>query len=74
MNQAGANPDDLVGRHAGADPAAANGDAAVHFPGSDCPGQWNHKIGIVIVRLQAVVAEVDHVVTGFAQEYDQLLL
>ncbi len=74
MNQAGANSNDLIGRHVGADPAAANGDAAVHIPGSDRPGQRNHEIRIVIVRLQAVGAKVDHMMTGFAQEHDKLLL
>lgn len=74
MDQAGANSGDLIGRDAGADPAAADGDAAVHLPGGDRPGQWNHKIRIVIIRLQAVVSKVDHVMTGLAQKYHKLLL
>jgi hypothetical protein len=73
VNETRANAREFVSRHAGPYSAATNRNAAIHLSGGNSAGQRKHKIRIVIVRLQTVRAEIDHVVARFAQKYDELL-
>ena len=74
MDQAGADPWDLVRGDADSDSAPANGDTAIHPAICNGPGQGDREVRIVIIRLQAVVAKIDDMMAGLAQEYGQLLL
>lgn len=52
----------LVRRDAGADAAAANGNAAFDLPCSDASRQWHHEIGVVIARVKKRRTEISHFV------------
>ena len=74
MNQAGPNPGDFVRDDRCPHAASTNGHATIHLPCGNCAGQRHDKIGIIVIRIQAAVAETNHFITGRAQLADQLLL
>src|ERR1019366_9800709 len=74
MDEAGPDAIHLVGGHAGADTAAADGHAATHLAPRDGKRQRDHKVGVVVLRLRPLVPEVDHAVPAVAQPRRQVLL
>jgi hypothetical protein len=73
MHEARANARNLVSANGCADPAAADGYAAVHFSRRYCPGQGDNEVGIVVTRVQAVSAEIDYLMPRLAKLRDKLL-
>ena len=74
VDQTGADALDLVGAHRRANAAAADREAAIHFPSSHGSGEWNDEVGIVVVVVQLVRAEVNDFMARRAELSSQLLL
>src|SRR5262249_56759626 len=73
VNQPGGDTGNFV-RPAGAPHAtAAEGHAALERPRRHRLGERNDEVGIVVVRLQRIGAEIDDVVSGGAKPFDELL-
>jgi len=64
---------DFIGADRSAHAAAAHCDTSIYSFRSHRLGQRNHKIGIIITRVQGMSANVEHLVSRFAQMRDQLL-
>src|SRR5262245_6838185 len=62
VDETGANPRHFVGTHARADPTAADSHASIHLPGHYGLRERQHKVGIIVKRVQAMGAEVHHLV------------
>jgi len=67
VNQAGADTLDLVGAHRRANAAAADREAAIHFPRCHRSGEWNDEVGIVVVVVQLVSTEINDLVARGAE-------
>ena len=74
MNQASAGTLDLVGTYRRPNAAAADREAAIHFPRYHRSREWNDKVGIVVVGAQRVSAEINDFMAGSAELSNQLLL
>jgi len=74
VDQTGADTLDLVGAHRRANAAAADREAAIHFPPYHRSGEWNDEVGIVVVGAQRVSAEINDLVPRRAELSNQLLL
>src|SRR5579872_930841 len=74
LDQTSAHPLDLIQANARADTAAANGDAALDLAGNYGLAERNHEIGIIIVGLEFMRAEISHFMARCAQPADQLVL
>jgi hypothetical protein len=74
MNQAGPDPGDFVRDHRSPHAASTNGHPTIHLPPGNGAGQRHDKIRIIVIRLQAAVAEINHFITRRAQLTDQLPL
>ena len=72
FDQTGANALDLVRTNRGADAAATNRHATVHFSRSHRPPQRDNEVGIIIIRRQFVSAEINYVMARVAQSGCQL--
>ena len=73
-DQGRAHAGDLVGRDAGADAAAAHGDAARDLAGRHRAREGDHEVGVVVPRVENGGAEVDDVVARCGQQGAQMLL
>jgi len=71
VDQAGAHTGDFVGGDTRTHAAAAKGDASIHLSCGDGTGQWHDKVGIVVIGLQLMIAEINDMVAGFTKFYDQ---
>ena len=74
VDQTGAHTRDLVGAHRRADAAAADRDAAIHFPRDHRSGEWNDEVGIVVAGAQGVSAKINDLMARGAELRNQLLL
>jgi hypothetical protein len=74
VNQPGADPGNLVRADRGTDPAAADREAALYLPGSDCAGERYNEVRIIVTRIHAARSKIDHVVPGFAKMSNQFFL
>jgi hypothetical protein len=73
VDQRGPHAMDFVGTDGCADAAAADGNAAVHFSSSNGLREGNDEIGIIISCVEMVRAEVNYLVSGFAQMSHEFL-
>jgi len=73
VHQRGAHAWHLIGADRGAHAAAADRHAAIHLPGRHGPGQGDHEVGIVVARIEAMGAEIDHLVPRPANAGGQFL-
>jgi hypothetical protein len=64
MDESSANARHFVGANRRADSTAANGQATINLAGNDGFCERHHEIGIVVLRVQSVGAEVHHLVPG----------
>ena len=62
--EAGADAGYFVGGDAGADAAAADDDAAFGVPGGDGAGHGGGEVGVVVLRVEGVGAEVVDLMAG----------
>ena len=67
LDKRGPHPRDLVRAHAGADAAAADGDAALHLPRHDGTGERRDKVRVIVVGVERARAEIDNLVPRLAQ-------
>lgn len=67
VDEAGADAMDFVGANAGADAAAADGDAALNLAGGDGAGEGGDEIGIVVILDEREGAEIGDLVAGLAE-------
>jgi len=74
VNEARANARHLICGNAGSHSAAANGHTPIHFATRYGARQTNDKIGIVVVGLQPVVSEVDHMTARVTQPCGEMVL
>jgi hypothetical protein len=65
---------DLVGRHAGPDPGAADEDPPVRLSVADRIRQAAGEVRVVVGRVRAVAAEVDQLVAGIREAGEELRL
>src|SRR5262245_27034743 len=73
MDQGRTNARNLVRADRGPHATAADGHAALERPRRHRLGERDNEVGIVVVRLQRVGAEIDDVVSGSSEPCDQLL-
>src|SRR5215470_12276589 len=67
MDESGANARHFVGTYRRADPTAANSHASIHLAGRDGLRQRRYEVGIIVRRVQAISAEVHHLVPSCIQ-------
>src|SRR5262245_11852985 len=58
VDESGANARHFVGTYRCADATAANSQASIHFTGRDGLRERDHEVGIIVIRVQAMSAEV----------------
>ncbi len=73
MAYGGACAGDLVGGDRGSDAAAAEDDASVCLPAADGPGDGGGEIGIVVIGIELVCAEVDYLVSEALDHLDDVI-
>src|SRR5262245_28729085 len=62
VDEPGANARHFVGNHRRADTTAANSEASIHLAGRDGLRERHHEVGIIVVRVGLMGAEVHHLV------------
>jgi hypothetical protein len=67
VNEPGADADDLVGAHGSANPAAANCYSPKDIARGYSASKRNYYVRIVVVGIQLMRAEINHIVSGRAQ-------
>ena len=73
MNQACPNSPHLIRTNRGSHPAAANGDAALHFARCHCASQGKNIIRIIVPGSEAMRSEIHHLMTSSTQSPDEFL-
>src|SRR5262245_32527712 len=62
VDESGANARHFVGTDTRADPTAANSHASIHLAGRDGLRERQHEVGIIVLRIQTISAEVHDLV------------
>src|SRR5262244_1544877 len=62
MDESGVNARHFVGTYRRADPTAANSHASIHLAGRDGHRERHYEVRIIVRRVQAMSAEVHHLV------------
>src|SRR6478609_349287 len=60
LDESGANARHFVGTNGRADPTAANGQATIYLAGCDGLRERHHEVGIIVLLVQAMGAEIHH--------------
>src|SRR5215471_14738051 len=74
VNETGVNAFHFVGAYRRANTAAADCDAAIHLACDHCLAKRYNVVRVIVARVQAVSAEIDHLVPRFADLGNQPFL